>query len=94
MSAADEPDCIPGLRMAADTMQLYREPQYQSCILRAVDTLRVQQAETAKLRALLVRVVKYVREDRARTPGVTRLARLTEEIEDVLAALAETEGAT
>ena len=60
----------------------------------ATATARADAAETAKLRALLVRVVKYVREDRARTPGATRLARLTEEIEGVLATLAETEGAT
>ena len=56
-------------------------------------TARAEAAE-AELRALLERVVKYVREDRARTPGVTRLDRLTEEIEGVLAALAETEGGT
>lgn len=36
-------------------------------------------------RALLRRVVKYAREDRARTPGVTRLARLVDQIDDYLA---------
>lgn len=32
-------------------------------------------------RALLARMVTYVREDKARTPGFTRLARLTEEVD-------------
>src|SRR5690606_34445 len=36
--------------------------------------------------ALLRRMVKYVREDRATTPGVTRLARLTEEADAHLSA--------
>lgn len=35
-------------------------------------------------RALLVRMVKYVREDRATTPGVTRLARLTDQVDEYL----------
>ena len=35
-------------------------------------------------RMLLVRMVKYVREDRAVTPGKTRLARLTDQVDDYL----------
>jgi hypothetical protein len=35
-------------------------------------------------RQLLARMVKYVREDRAVTPGVTRLSRLTDQVEDYL----------
>jgi len=35
-------------------------------------------------RMLLHRMVKYVTEDRAQTPGTTRLARLTEKVRDYL----------
>jgi hypothetical protein len=37
-----------------------------------------------EMRQLLHRLVKYVREDRASTPGVTRLARLTDQVADYL----------
>jgi hypothetical protein len=37
-----------------------------------------------EMRRLLTRLVKYVREDRAQTPGVTRLARLTDQVADYL----------
>lgn len=40
-------------------------------------------------RELLRRLVKYVREDRAVTPGKTRLARLTDEVADYLARTAD-----
>lgn len=35
--------------------------------------------EIERLRGLLARVVKYATEDRARTPGVTRFARVVDE---------------
>ncbi len=35
-------------------------------------------------RQLLRKMVKYVREDRAVTPGLTRLARLTDQVADYL----------
>lgn len=41
-----------------------------------VNDLDAAQAENAELRALLTAAVRYAREDRAYTPGSTRLARL------------------
>jgi diadenosine tetraphosphate (Ap4A) HIT family hydrolase len=46
-------------------------------------------ARVAKLEGLLGRAVKYAREDRMRTPGTTRLARL---LEEASAALSEARG--
>lgn len=40
--------------------------------------------ERREARALLVRMVKCVREDRAITPGKTRLSRLTAQVDDYL----------
>jgi hypothetical protein len=42
-------------------------------------------AEVERLRALLARILKYAREDRARTPGATRLARALDEADAALA---------
>lgn len=42
-------------------------------------------AEVEQLRALLARILKYAREDRARTPGATRLARALDEADAALA---------
>lgn len=42
-------------------------------------------AEVEQLRALLTRILKYAREDRARTPGATRLARALDEADAALA---------
>lgn len=52
------------------------------------ETMRKLKAETAfsSARALLERIVKYAREDRATTPGVTRLARVLADSEHWLAA--------
>lgn len=49
-------------------------------------TERAEAAERGRqeARQLLVRFVKYVREDRAVTPGVTRLARHTDMVDDYL----------
>jgi len=47
-------------------------------------SVRLQEA-----RMLLHRMTKYVREDRAETPGKTRLARLTEQVADYLARTAD-----
>lgn len=44
-------------------------------------TLRIRLAES---RALLTRMVKYAREDKARTNGATRLARLVDQVADYL----------
>lgn len=46
-----------------------------------VDRLSIRHHEC---RALLQRLVKYVTEDNATTPGNTRLARLTEQVRDYL----------
>lgn len=55
---------------------------------RALDTEREQNAaldgRRREGRQLLRRLVKYVREDRAVTPGSTRLERLTEQVDDYL----------
>lgn len=50
------------------------------------DAARIAELEAVRreLRQLLHRMVKYVTEDRATTPGVTRLARLTEQVRDYL----------
>lgn len=50
-------------------------------LLSEVDRLSIRHHEC---RALLQRLVKYVTEDRATTPGKTRLARLTEQVRDYL----------
>lgn len=42
-------------------------------------------AEVEQLRELLARILKYAREDRARTPGATRLARALDEADAALA---------
>jgi hypothetical protein len=56
--------------------------------LRVIDlesrALRLEEERHVAL-ALLVRVVKYEREDRAVTPGTTRLARVCEEARALLA---------
>lgn len=49
-----------------------------------VDALHACDIRRREARALLVRMVKYVREDQAVTPGTTRLARLTDEVDAYL----------
>mgnify|MGYP001593852565 CR=1 FL=1 len=44
------------------------------------------ESENETLRRLLGRIVKYATEDKAQTPGFTRLARVIEEARDILAA--------
>lgn len=48
------------------------------------DELHQARIRAHESRALLQRMVKYVREDRAETPGNTRLARLTDQVADYL----------
>ena len=48
-------------------------------------TLDEKTHQVAQLEALLTRIVKYAREDRAETPGATRLARALAEAERMLA---------
>lgn len=43
-----------------------------------------QERRVREGRQLLMRMVKYAREDRAVTPGKTRLARLTDSVDDYL----------
>lgn len=55
------------------------------CPLDLVEEVTVTPAKREKeARALLTRMVKYVREDRAVTPGKTRLARLTDQVDNYL----------
>lgn len=60
--------------------------------LRVVDlesrALRLEEERNVAL-ALLARVVKYAHEDRARTPGNTRLARVCDEARALLARVGE-----
>ncbi len=63
----------------------------EATVLSLLDALDAADAENAALnirrregRGLLQRLVKYVTEDRAETPGKTRLARLTEQVDDYL----------
>ncbi len=48
------------------------------------ERLHLLEIRRSELRHLLRRLVKYVREDKAVTPGKTRLARLVEQVDDYL----------
>src|SRR5690606_30777860 len=49
------------------------------------ELMGAEPAARSEVEALLRRIIKYAREDRARTPGVTRLARALAEAEALLA---------
>lgn len=57
---------------------------YQDASIEADRNVRDLDIRLREARALLTRMAKYVVEDRARTHGTTRLARLTDEVRDYL----------
>jgi len=87
-------EAIQGLK-ALPRVALDAATETNSDLLRALDAARVslneaeRERDEARVRVregrmLLHRAVKYVREDRAETPGTTRLARLVETVSDYL----------
>jgi len=68
------------LAVAKEQRRLGVERERARCD-RETHMLRIRLAES---RALLTRMVKYVREDKARTNGATRLARLVDQVADYL----------
>jgi hypothetical protein len=72
-------NALPALLDAADAAEVLAH-----AIKGATAENEALRAENERLRGLLERAVKYAREDRAQTPGVTRLARVLAEAEKEL----------
>jgi hypothetical protein len=72
---------IHELERAAETTRA----EHAAALGLATARIRELEGEREELLGLLRRAPKYVREDRAVTPGATRLARLSVEIEAIVA---------
>jgi hypothetical protein len=82
-----DPDC------KANSIKVYKSVERMACYERTIieqgERIAALDGRRRESRQLLRRMVKYVTEDRATTKGVTRLARLTAEVDDYLNRTAE-----